>query len=374
MVAFRNRINMGLNTTAEEPAVILTSLYHHRKIGKLSRTVVNVQTVQVILDNACHCFTSGETVCFVNLHQHIKHICQDVTGTAARVNALDLLRCDSRIFLANLVKPSLYIRFLFRFVQIVFPLGFQFIIRMSLNPKTTERVFYHVANDPVRGKQLRSGRNVLLGDFHILLESNENLILFLTVVILVQPAYNLNSVFPIVLVDAGNHLLNDAAFTEQVVRQKKLRIVGDLLEHSWQNLVQSIALHDQEVLIQFFCLVCFFVSIDLLHIQTIQVQVNGFGQNLRLEVVIFIRKHTHMGRQVVVHFHETQGRETVEPSVGDLLHNLLISFFFNLFNQSSPLLLFSGRKQMTTHAIIIWISDLFIGNTIFQRPLAHTED
>ena len=37
-----------------------------------------------------------------------------------------------------------------------------------------------------------------------------------------------------------------------------------------------------------------------------------------------------MGREVAVDLHKTQGREAVEPCVGNLLHNLLISFIVNL--------------------------------------------
>ena len=72
IVAFSNCIDVGLNLAAEKTAVILASFHHHRKIGKLSRTVINIQTVKVIFHDALHCFTGGVAVALVNLHQHVK--------------------------------------------------------------------------------------------------------------------------------------------------------------------------------------------------------------------------------------------------------------------------------------------------------------
>ena len=72
---------------------------------------------------------------------------------------------------------------------------------------------------------------------------------------------------------------------------------------------------------------------------------NGFGYNLRLKVVFLVREHTHMRRKIAIDFHESQSRETVEPSICNLLHDLLISFIVNLGNQSLTLLLFIGSED-----------------------------
>ena len=42
MIALHNGIHMGLNATAEEAAVILTSFHHYRKVSQLCRTVINI--------------------------------------------------------------------------------------------------------------------------------------------------------------------------------------------------------------------------------------------------------------------------------------------------------------------------------------------
>ena len=265
MVALHNSVHMGLNATAEEAAVILTCFHHYRKVSQLCRTVINIQTVKIVLYNACHRFTGGIAVGFINLHQYVKHICKDMTGTGAWVNDFQLIRCQCGVFLTNFCKLCLHFRLLLSFFQIVVPFGIFHVtvsssigrlfflgrkklifgIWVSFQPQTTKAVLYHVANNPVRCKKLGCCRDIFLGDFHILFQSCENIVFFLAVIILIQPADDLDSILPIILWYQLNHLLNDTAFTEQIVRQKKLCVVGNLLEHSRQNFIQSVALHSQ---------------------------------------------------------------------------------------------------------------------------------
>ena len=169
-------------------------------------------------------------------------------------------------------------------------------IRVSFQPQTAKAVFYHVANDPVRCKQLSCGRDILFCDFYILFQCGEHIVLFLAVIILIQPADDLDGILPVILRYQLNHLLNHTGFTQQIVRQKKLRVVRKSLKHSRQNRIQGIALHDQQIFVQFFGLFGIFQLIDLFHIQSIQIQMNGFSYNLRLKVVFLVREHTHMGR------------------------------------------------------------------------------
>ena len=42
---------------------------------------------------------------------------------------------------------------------------------------SAKAVFNHIADDPVRGKELRCRRNALLGDLHIFLEQRKGIIL-----------------------------------------------------------------------------------------------------------------------------------------------------------------------------------------------------
>ena len=237
---------------------------------------------------------------------------------------------------------------------------------MSLQPQATKAVLYHVANNPVRCEKLGRCRDVFFCDFHILFQCCKNIILFLTVIILIQPADDLDSILPVILRYQLDHLLNDTAFTEQIVRQKKLRIIRNLLEHSGQNLIQGVTLHDQQIFIQFFGLFCIFQLIDLFHIESIQIQMNGFGYNLRLKVVFLVREYTHMGRKIAIDFHESQSREAVKPSIGNLLHDLLISFIVNLGNQSLTLFLFIGSENFASNTVRIGILNVVLSDTAFH--------
>ena len=101
---------------------------------------------------------------------------------------------------------------------------FSVIVRFS-SPKRPLLLHRHkpfVANNPVRCEKLGCCRNVFFCNFHILFQSCENIVFFLAVIILIQPANDLDSILPIILWYQLNHLLNDTAFTEQIVWQKKL--------------------------------------------------------------------------------------------------------------------------------------------------------
>ena len=101
---------------------------------------------------------------------------------------------------------------------------------------------------------------------------------------------------------------------------------------------------------------------------------NGFGYNLRLKVVFLVREHTHMRRKIAIDFHESQSREAVKPSVGNLLHDLLISFIINLGNQSLTLLLFIGSKDFAANAVRIGILNVVLCNTVFHTFQRNTGD
>jgi len=123
IVTLCNSIYMGLNSTAEEAAVILTGFHHYRKVSQLCRTVINIQSVKIILHNACHCFTGSIAIGFINLHQDIKHIRKDMTGTGAWVNDFQLIRCQRGVFLTDFSQLYLHFRLLLGLFQIVVPFG-----------------------------------------------------------------------------------------------------------------------------------------------------------------------------------------------------------------------------------------------------------
>ena len=56
----------------EKAAVVPAGLHHHRKIGQLGGAVVNVQTIEVVLQNAGHSIAGRVAVVLVDLHQYIE--------------------------------------------------------------------------------------------------------------------------------------------------------------------------------------------------------------------------------------------------------------------------------------------------------------
>ena len=176
---------------------------------------------------------------------------------------------------------------------------------MTFYPQTAQGVLNHVADNPVRCEQLSCCRNIFLRDFYILLEGGKYVVLLLTVIVLIQPSNNLNGILPIILINQLNHLLNDAAFTKKVVREQKLCVISNLLEHTRKYAIQCITLGNQKILIQFIIIVGILISIDFLHIEAVQLHVDCLCQNLRLEGIVLISENTHSSREVAINFHET---------------------------------------------------------------------
>ena len=321
---------MGLNPPAEETPVILAGLHHHRKIGQLGGPVVDVQTIKIVLNDAGYRLPGGIAVALINLHKDIKQIGQNMPGATAGIDALDLLRCHGGILFADLGQLGLHFWLLGSLVQIVFPVALQRTDRISidvcsctafsiisirimiafacggkmLQPQTAQGVLHHIADNPVRGKQLSGGRDILLGDLHILFQSRENLILFLGVVILVQPADDLHCVLPVLLWDQLDHLLEDAALPQEVIREKQLGVIGDSLKHSGQDGRKGVALDDDHIFEQAVVVIGVLKGVDLLHIQAVQLYIYGLGQDLGLELVGLVGEHPHMGGQIPVGLHE----------------------------------------------------------------------
>ena len=217
---FQNRKNFGLwnlrvpvfISPFQKTLIILTSLHHNSEITQLCGTVINIQTVKVIFHDACDCRSGIHAIGFINLHKHIEHICQNMTASGTRVDTLNILWFQRFVLFPDGIQLRLNLRFLFCFFQIIFPLPFQLIIRMTFHPQTTKAVFYHVTNNPVRRKQLGCSRDIFFCDFDILFQSRKDVILLLTVIVLIEPANNLNCILPIILRNQRNHLLHNAAF------------------------------------------------------------------------------------------------------------------------------------------------------------------
>ena len=391
MVALHNGVHMGLDAPAEPAPVILAGLHHHRKVRQLGRTGVNVQPVQVVFHNAGHRLAGGVAVSSVNLHEHIKQIGKDMPGAAAGVDDPDLLRRQGGVLSAKRRQLRLHLRLLRGLLQIIVPLWLPLLPRtggkgglllrrgqqlpagvgVALQPQAAQRVLHHVPHDPVRREQLGGGGNVLLCDFYVLLEGRKHLVLFLAVVILVQPADDLHRVPPVLLGNHGDHPLNDAALPQQIVREQQLGIVRKGLEHLRQNRAQRIALGHQQVFVQLLGLLALLQGQHPVPVKSLQLQMDGLGENLRPELVVLIGEHPHMAGQIPVHLHEPQRAEPVEPGVGGLLHDLGPAVLLNPLNELAALGFLGGGQQPAVHAFGVRVRGLPLGDAVLLRFHAH---
>ena len=108
----------------------------------------------------------------------------------------------ARGVLVVLHRPQLRfnLRRLLRFVDIILPLRAQnvdlgllllgpIVIFQIVDDHAAQAVLYHIADNPVRGKELGDGGDLLLGDFAVL---GKGLVFWLRIVILIQPADDLH--------------------------------------------------------------------------------------------------------------------------------------------------------------------------------------
>ena len=97
----------------------------------------------------------------------------------------------------------------------------------------------------------------------------------------------------------------------------------------------------------------------------------GFGQNLGLERIVFIRKHAHMAGQIAVDLHEPQCREAVEPCIRHLFHNLLVALFIDLCDQCPALLHLFCRQHFAVDAISTGVHHFRFRNAVLLGFLRH---
>lgn len=165
----------------------------------------------------------------------------------------------------------------------------------------------------------------------------EGIIFQFSVVILIQPADDLDGILPVLFGNVGNHVTKNAILTENVVGQQHFRVAAHPLEHDWKRTVQGVALRQQQIAIESFGVVALDILRHLATIQSRQIKMQHIVQDLRLECAGCVREHTDMGGQIVVDLHKAQGNKAVEPSVGNLFHNLLITLFLDLLDEFLPL-------------------------------------
>ena len=277
-----------------------------------------------------------------------------MTTAHAGVDDLDVFDIQRGVLVLNLVKLLAYFLRLFRFGQVILPTHFVGNQRFCFNAfrfrfvpshfiqaatvridalvlalvyiDSAEAVFNHIADNPVRGEELRCRRNAFLGDLYILLEQSKGVILEFGVVILVQPADDLHLIRPVRFGNIRDHVTENAVLLQNVVRQQKLGIAAHFLKHTGKRGVQGVALRQKQIAIETFGVIALDILRNFLPVQSRKVKVQDITQNLRFERAGTVGKSANMGGQIVVDLHKAQRNKAVEPSVGNLFHNLCIAF------------------------------------------------
>ena len=285
----------------------------------------------------------------VDLHQHLKGIHENVTGTHAGVDKGQFFRAQGGVLFTNFRQLCLHLRLLRGFVQIIFPVFPQVAVRVTLYPQAAKAVFHHVADDPVRGEQLGYGRDLLLGDLAVFGKGSS---LGFGVVVLIQPADDLHLTalldVEVLFRDIVGQLVHHALLIHHRKVQQDFGVIGGLFKQTGQDLIQRIALLDEQKAEQLVQLVILLPLDDLGFFLggKGQVGIKGSGDQIRLHLAALGGKHPQVGGQIVVDLHEPHSDQAVEPCIGNLLHNILIGspvvrVFFLIpdhLNQLPPLL------------------------------------
>ena len=348
-VALLNGVDMAGVFAVEDAAVVLPCLHHYGKVCQLIGTVVNIQTIEIVFEDALGGIPLGVAHAGVNLHQNVKGVHQNMPGTHAGVDEGQVLRVQSGVLLADVCQLCLHLRLLRGFVQIILPVFPQIAVRVTLYPQAAKAVFHHVADDPVRGEQLGHRRDLLFGDLAVFGKGSG---FGLGVVVLIQPADDLHLTalldVEVLFRDIVGQLVHHALLIHHRKVQQDFGIIGGLFKQTGQDLIQRIALLDEqkaEQLVQLVVLLPlddpgFFLG------GKGQVGIKGGGDQIRLHLAALGAKHPQVGGQIVVDLHEPHSDQAVEPCVCNLFHNILIGspvvrVFFLIpdhLNQLPPLL------------------------------------
>ena len=179
---------------------------------------------------------------------------------------------------------------------------------------------------------------------------------------------------PVLFGNVGNHVTKNAVLTENVVGQQHFRIATHPLEHDRKRTVQRVALCQQQIAVEGFGVVALDVLRHLAAVQSRQIKVQHVVQDLRLERAGSIREHADMGGQIIVDLQKAQGNKAVEPSVGNLFHDLLIALFLDLLDEFLPLGLFLRRQQPTIQGVRRGVTKAELVNSILIGTLGNLSD
>ena len=126
--------------------------------------------------------------------------------------------------------------------------------------------------------------------------------------------------------DVVGQLVHHALLIHHRKVQQDFGVVGGLFKQTGQNLVQLIALLDEQKAEQLVQLVILLPLDDLGFFLggKGQLGIKGSGDQIRLHLAALGGKHPQVGGQIVIDLHEPHSDQAVEPCVGNLFHDVLV--------------------------------------------------
>ncbi len=134
-IAFLYSTYINIYLFPEYPPALTPCFHHNCKIGKLSRPVVYIQSIQVVLKNKPWNIPFGISRTLVDIIKHIKGIHQNMTAAHSRVQHLNIFWSNIPAFSPYFFQLFLNFRFLLCFLKVVLPFASQFFIRMPFQPQ-----------------------------------------------------------------------------------------------------------------------------------------------------------------------------------------------------------------------------------------------
>ena len=231
----------------------------------------------------------------------------------------DLLREKRSGSFPKLIQRSFRSLALLRLIQIIRKFGLYCARRMSLQPEPAKRVFHQIPDDPIRREKLCGSRKSLRRDLDIPLKIGKNSLLWLRIVILIQPADDLHLLMPVLLGDLCHQPLSNAAGTQQICRKQQLRPAADFLKDLRQPLIQTIAQTDDQIPVKLLIRLFFQQFQHFSPVAELLRQAERLGEDLRPKGALAVGKYPDLNRKIAVDLHKTEGDEAVKPGVGGLL-------------------------------------------------------
>jgi hypothetical protein len=142
----------------------------------------------------------------------------------------------------------------------------------------------------------------------------------------------------------------DAVLMEDVIGEEEFRVAPHGFEHPRKDVVEGIALREEEVTVEILVTVLREKGANLFRGKAREVKVEGLAQEFGFEVAIGIREDTDVRGEVVIDLHEAEGDEAVEPRVGDLIDDLVETMLRDMKGEFIALYSFLSREEAPTDA------------------------